>query len=293
MLKSLNFPIVCFMWTLIISSPLSAMEIMKIPGGTTFLRGDIVVGDYEKITDYISQNRQFPIQFALASNGGNVVEAIKIGRLFRDAKIVVELFSCNSACFLLWVGAPIRQGAVDMLPQFQLHRPFFDQSTYQGVPLDQAIALHEAAEREFSAYLLEMGVPLFFIERILTYSSTDSYELTGAEVEGIVGARARAIEEILMARCGELTNSESADLMRVRSYQSAQEALDTFPTAGDPVDKSIFEERYRAHEPFVSSLSQGYIEYLQTKSREVVDCEGRILFEEQVAYLRGAGIINF
>ena len=292
MLKNVYFRKICFLAILFVSDPVSALEIRKLSDEAVLLIGQIVAGDYDKIIEYLSSNRQFPIQFTLVSEGGNVAEAMRIGRLFRDAKIVVEPISCNSACFLLWAGSPVRQGALD-IPQFELHRPFFDPGTYQGVPLDQAVALHEAAEEDFSAYLLDMGVPSYFIDRILTYRSSDSYEISGNELAGIVGRRARAVEEILMARCGELTDAEAADLRRVRSYQSAQEALDTFPSSGDPVDRSIYENRYRANQPFVSSLSQGYIEYLQSKNREVLDCEGQILFEEQVAYLRGAGIINF
>lgn len=284
--------VICALLALTFCFPVNALEIQKMPDGTTLLTGQIVAGDYDKIIDHISQNRQFPIQFTLLSQGGNVAEGMRIGRFFRDAKIVVEVMSCDSACFLLWAGSPVRGGAIDM-PQFRLHRPFFDQSTYQGIPLDQAVVLHEAAERDFSTYLLEMGVPSYLIDRILTYRSTDSYEISGNALEDIVGRRARAVEEILMARCGELTDNEAADLMRVRSYQSAREALDNFPATGDPIDRSTYENRIRTNQQIVDSLSQGYIDYLQTKSREVRDCEGQILFEEQVNYLRNAGIINF
>lgn len=292
MLKISNFRIVCFFVALILSSSPRALDILPLDSGAVLARGPIVAGDYDQIVRYISENRNFPITFILLSEGGNVGEAMRIGHLFRDAKIVVEVMSCDSACFLLWAGSPVRQGALDM-PQFKLHRPFFDQSTYQGMPLDQAVALHEAAERDFSAYLLDMGVPSFFIDRILTYRSSDSYEITGNELEQIVGSRVRAIEEILMAKCGELTDNETADLRRIRLYQSAQDALTDLSGNNAAADRELYENRFRSLEPFVSSLSQGYIEYLHTKSREVVDCEGQILFEEQIAYLRGAGIINF
>lgn len=287
----IKVPAMCFLIFVFFPTLGHPLEIQKI-GDENLLSGEIVSGDFERVVEFVSTNRTFPIVFALASPGGNVSEAMRIGRFFRDAKIIVNVISCDSACFLIWAGSPVRQGAIQYT-QFKLHRPYFEQSTYQGIPLDEAIAIHETAEREFSNYLIEMGVPSFFVDRILTYRSSDSYDISGNGLVEIVGGKVRAVEEAMIAKCGELTDSEMVDLRRIRLFESAREALRNGEYDDDETMKSIFEQRIQSNEAFVSSLSTGYVEYLAKKSAEVTSCEGQILISEQLEFLRNAAIISF
>src|SRR5260370_38307902 len=48
-----------------------------------FLNGQISKGDYDKVVMFIRANHPFVRHFNLVSPGGNVDEALKIGRLFR------------------------------------------------------------------------------------------------------------------------------------------------------------------------------------------------------------------
>jgi hypothetical protein len=48
-----------------------------------FISGPIERGDYEKVRTLSRENHPFLAAFTLASPGGDVAEAIKIGRLFR------------------------------------------------------------------------------------------------------------------------------------------------------------------------------------------------------------------
>ncbi len=287
----IKVPVLCFFISVFFPISVHSLEIRKI-GDENLLSGAIVAGDFEKVVEFVSTNRTFPIVFSLASPGGNVAEAMRLGRFFRDAKIVVNVITCDSACFLIWAGSPVRQGAMQY-SQFKLHRPYFEQSTYQGIPLDEAIAIHETAEAEFSSYLVEMGVPSFFVDRILTYRSSDSYDISGNELVEIAGGKARAVEEAMIAKCGELTDSEMVDLRRIRLFESAREALRSGDYDDDESMKSFFEQRIQSNEAFVSSLSTGYVEYLANKNAEVTSCEGQILISEQLEFLRNAAIINF
>ena len=90
------------------------------------LSGDIVKGDYERVATFLDAHR--PKMFALNSNGGDVDEALKIGRLFRKFLVLTlvptkssycggEDCTCASACALIWFGGVNRGGTVG------LHRP--------------------------------------------------------------------------------------------------------------------------------------------------------------------------
>jgi hypothetical protein len=103
------------------------------------IRGTIVRGDFEKVLSLYRENHPYLANFDLVSPGGDVDEAMKIGRLFRKYLVHVrapyrltsgeEAASfmpgeckdcvCASACALIWFGAPERYGTVG------LHRPYY------------------------------------------------------------------------------------------------------------------------------------------------------------------------
>ena len=67
-----------------------------------FIYGPITPGDYDKVRAFYRQNHPFLYGFSLASIGGNVMEAIKIGRFFREyliqANAIVLEPECRSGC---------------------------------------------------------------------------------------------------------------------------------------------------------------------------------------------------
>jgi hypothetical protein len=60
------------------------------------LSGDIVKGDYERVATFLDAHR--PKMFALNSHGGDVDEALKIGRLFRKF-LILTLAGCGKTGF--------------------------------------------------------------------------------------------------------------------------------------------------------------------------------------------------
>jgi hypothetical protein len=112
-----------------------------------YLHGTIAKGDYEKVRALLRLNQQMLNVFYLASPGGDVNEAILIGRLFREYLITAwapQDFSgsfllatsptilcrgtecvCASACALIWFGAVDRSGVVG------LHRPRIGDPTFK------------------------------------------------------------------------------------------------------------------------------------------------------------------
>lgn len=55
-----------------------------------YIRGEIEPGDYEKVLGFYRDNHPFLHHFKLQSRGGDVEEAIKIGRLLRSYQVTAE-----------------------------------------------------------------------------------------------------------------------------------------------------------------------------------------------------------
>ena len=145
-----------------------------------FLFGPIQKGDYEQVRTLYGQNHPFFVQFILASPGGDVAEAIKIGRFLREylVRAVAPIHTkwpggtetsmlpadepqcnlrheciCVGACALIWFGAVDRVGSVGLHltqtddPSFKTPSPTEDTNVYRWV--------HDAIRR----YLDEMETP--------------------------------------------------------------------------------------------------------------------------------------
>jgi hypothetical protein len=123
----------------------------------------------------------------LRSKGGNVEEAIKLGRLIRQLRLGTEVperynneilspvpaankdnFVCGSACFLVFAGGVDRRGNF-----LVLHRPYLSIDAARNLSdLDR-----EAAQKQLMAevrdYLQEMEVDSFFIDKLMWTNSQD------------------------------------------------------------------------------------------------------------------------
>ena len=197
-----------------ISTPSQSAEI-SCAGSTSgpcffapgLLSGQISKGDYEKVVTLLrasvakATGTQFLTEFVLNSPGGDVDEALKIGRLFRKYLITttaplhataaspsqmpylilrsmispgnIELCrgredcECASACALIWFGGVDRGGTVGM------HRPRINDPMFKGLsPVDASNTYRQVLGR-IAAYLGEMEVPKPIIETMVATSSDD------------------------------------------------------------------------------------------------------------------------
>jgi hypothetical protein len=156
------------------------------------ISGPIKRGDYEKVLALYRQNHPFLAAFTLSSPGGDVGEAIKIGRLFRKYLITAyaprrlsfsgaEIFSlpgggtecdsgrclCASACALIWFGAVDRNGSVG------LHRPRTDDPSFKALAPTEAADAYRRVLNSIRQYLDEMEVPKPMIEAMIATGSAD------------------------------------------------------------------------------------------------------------------------
>jgi len=170
------------------------------------------------------------------SPGGDVLEAMKIGRLIRqlglsttipdDMRIIGKGATCTlwnndmqnevnctclSACFLIFVAGVNRNG-----DYVGVHRSFIDHALLQKMRGDEALLYTEMINREVGYYYEDMGVSRAFFDRIKAIPSHEIYILKKGEVwQAIGGQRVAGFEEWQSAKCGPDPWSEMEDEARL------------------------------------------------------------------------------
>jgi hypothetical protein len=177
----------------------------------------------------------------LQSPGGDVIEAIKIGRLFRKYFITAwapfhggsavsdalnsfckgEGCVCASSCALIYFGAPKRVGDVG------LHRPVIASSRFKDSPPGEAEQAYKPALALMTQYLEEMEVPKALIEAMVATSSSNIHWVTGMEY-----LRSPSFAEWEDANCGsqDVANNEyyeafNLEMKKEKTELSHQENL--------------------------------------------------------------------
>jgi hypothetical protein len=166
-------------------APARAATVYKVHTGdndfvTLVLRGGIVLGDLARlqgVTAKVPSNQR--IVLMLDSPGGNIDEAIAIGRYLYTAKIATAAIQgpgCHSSCAFIFLagrdhnGQPMRimmkgarvgfhQGAIAALPSNR---------TYQASDMEVATALGQDIIRRIDAYFHEIKADPEFLTLVLS-----------------------------------------------------------------------------------------------------------------------------
>ena len=153
---------------------------------TLILEGEIVAGDYAKIKLFLNDNCSDDLSVPcfrsiyLASPGGNVTEAMKIGTLVRNLRLTTLVpenspsivlkaeqgnlkdpranYMCASACFFIAV-AGIDREVSPYNPILGIHRPFIADSELAALNANQVIESSTRFRTIVESYLKEMNVP--------------------------------------------------------------------------------------------------------------------------------------
>ena len=133
------------------AKPSNALEDLKVYRGVLVLEGKIVRGDYDKLRSFLGTKSNFDKISSgvfLASPGGNIAEAMKIGRLIRALRLSTDApsgrpsgnprfgeslikprhlthpktnYLCASACFFVYVAGVYRNP--NWVGRMGIHRP--------------------------------------------------------------------------------------------------------------------------------------------------------------------------
>jgi hypothetical protein len=158
--------------------PLDAAEIKLNQFSDVVIEGEIETGDYDKLRNLIENNDNIGSIY-LASPGGNVAEAIKIGRFVRALRLGTEIpgqvandtrdvlsaaeinktlngvaarygirnikvnYTCASACFFVFVAGVERSvdetGILGDGPALGIHRPFLTDGDLKVLSANEAM----------------------------------------------------------------------------------------------------------------------------------------------------------
>jgi TPR repeat protein len=195
------------------------------------LEGPIVSGDYDKLQSFVETNEVKRVY--LASPGGSVTEAIKIGRLVRELKLKTLLpvqgsgdfrkqvaedhkltnakdnYLCASACFFIFVAGIERQAELGD-PILGIHRPYLTDGDLRSLSGGQAMSSASQLRVVVENYLKEMGVPSKYADLMFSVPK-DEVRWIGrtefrADLEGIVPE----LKDWVDARCDKRTDVEKA-----------------------------------------------------------------------------------
>lgn len=193
------------------------------------LHGEIQPGDYERLLKYAAANHIILAQKALilASPGGDVTEALKIGRLVKRlyAEVAVgrTFGPCASACFIIFASSVHRMG----MPGFVgIHRPYLSPARFQSLSPSAAETLETHALTDAENYLHELRVPSNLVDTMFEHASTEIHWLSAEELDHQLGESPAWYEEFLIARCGLHRRPSLAGTANQSELQEAEAALE-------------------------------------------------------------------
>jgi len=190
--------VVVFAAWVLTSATAGAADIRADPsaaaGMGAVLEGKIESGDFEKFKNFVLENNK-TAEIYLASPGGNLAEALKIGILARMLKLSTvapsktltnysrELaaaqhnlqhakanYMCASGCFFIFV-AGINRRSDGLGPAILgIHRPFLTANDMKRLGYDQAAAIADRTRSTVARYLSVMDVPGGYITAMYSVS---------------------------------------------------------------------------------------------------------------------------
>lgn len=182
--------------------------------GSILIEGPIVKGDFKRF-QYLAFTFSADTVW-LASPGGDLAEAIKIGQLVRRLKmdvwapdsnktawyIMIRVSNprnnlCASACFFIYAAGTQRFGDI-----LGVHRPRITEEDLKVMTMDQAAFGQVSTSEIASDYLRKMGIPDSIIEKANTTKPNDIQWLTEAEVRSVSGYIPE-YEDWFEAKCSE------------------------------------------------------------------------------------------
>ena len=175
------------------------------PVGPLVISGEIVPGDYDQLLSKITgdENRFLALnKVILASDGGDVAEALKIARLVKSlySEVIVGTLTgrCVSACFFIYAAANRREVNGERL--LGINRPFIADSEKTPAPPPDAAIGESRALMQVRGFLRENNVPDYLVDEMFRRASDDAYWLSADDQKNL-GFRSQSFDQFLAAKC--------------------------------------------------------------------------------------------
>jgi hypothetical protein len=175
------------------------------PIGPLVFSGEIEPGDCDRLLSKILEDQaRFLAQnkIILASDGGDVREAMRIGKLIKSlfAGVIVGPLTgrCVSACFFIYAAAGQREADGDRL--IGINRPFIADPEAESAPPPANENVESKALMQVRAYLQENDVPNYLVDEMFKRASDDAYWLSAGDEKNL-GYRSSWLNQFLTAKC--------------------------------------------------------------------------------------------
>jgi len=240
-----------------------------------FLRGTILQGHYEKVRTFLAQQKNYMTLFVLVSPGGDVNEAMMIGRLFK--KYLIHTWSpeyfldrfflpnfgtdqppryrcegadcvCASACALIWFGGVSRSGSVG------LHRPRISDPTFKALPPAEAAKVYRKALDDITRYLDEMEAPRPMVDAMV---ATDSSNIWWVNAEFDRLEQPPTYAEWAESACGNFSKQEQDTLNDLIHRKSSGNL-----TSNDTLLLQLLSDKEVTHRTCAMYLRSSHVEQL-------------------------------
>ena len=220
------------------------------------IEGEIVVGDADKFREFFRVTGPTSLPVRLASKGGDVAEAMKIGRLLRTLRMTTSVPTsipgappicgsqlsdatnciCASACVLIFAGGVLRDGNL-----LVLHRPYLAAAAAARMTSDQHEAVQKNAMNMVKHYLEEMEIPSYYTNLMMSRSSVEAYVVSLTEAfddsHRLMGY-APSIEEITLSKC-QLPSTHERETARAIARKGALASRQESASKKQVVDKTL------------------------------------------------------
>jgi ATP-dependent protease ClpP protease subunit len=200
------------------------------------MSGDINPGDYQKLRLFVQKNleKYKSHRFIhLSSNGGSLLEALKIAGLLRlmYPTILVKDGKCASSCFFLYLSGSTRYAWPASL--LGIHRAYFDPKYFAGLNPEAARTQQGELTKIVNSLLDDNGVPQALKDKMNRTSSNDIYWLSDEEVLTL-GEHPAWYEELLIAKCdyGKFLKSEKEFFSGKDNDANANKLMDNYLKSG-------------------------------------------------------------
>jgi hypothetical protein len=222
-----------------------------------WMKGEVAEGDLDRLLRFL---REHPRDFVehggrvvFVVDGGDVVEATRIGRFLRDALIEAWLpdassTRCVSACFFMFVNAVSRVAVADSVG---VHRPYFDAGHLAGAGPEPVRQRYQSLMHEVRDSLDELLVPRDLTEKMLATPWNETYWFSRDDLDRL-GEMQAWFEDFSAAKCGtEPRLKQRLESAIAAGFEAEAEAL---RTEFEGATKCVAELRKRQRRQLIEKL---------------------------------------
>jgi hypothetical protein len=209
------------------SKPSAALEPLRVFRGALVLEGKIESGDYISLRNFLRDESNFAKITGgvfLASQGGSVGEALKIGSLIRALQLTTDApasppaearaagspiirgtdlknprhYQCASACFLVYVGGADRR--LIWAGRLGIHQPRIEHKPV-GATDDDVLIATGSAHIAIRNYFARMNVPEKYLDIMYSVPPNEVRWLTQAEFDQDLKGYVPELRVLLENKC--------------------------------------------------------------------------------------------